>query len=111
MARIAGVNIPPQKRVEIGLTYIYGIGRSTSNKVLGVVVDTHDAQDLVRRGTTDAVDVRKPDLDPLLRRDVDACDTCHADLPLPLTMPRVGADHLYRAVTADDLALLAHRLD
>ncbi|MFA4964103.1 MAG: 30S ribosomal protein S13 [Thermoleophilia bacterium] len=37
MARIAGVNIPPQKRVEIGLTYIYGIGRSTSNKVLVVV--------------------------------------------------------------------------
>ncbi len=37
MARIAGVNIPPQKRVEIGLTYIYGIGRSTSNKVLGTV--------------------------------------------------------------------------
>jgi len=37
MARIAGVNIPPQKRVEIGLTYIYGIGRSTSNKVLLLV--------------------------------------------------------------------------
>lgn len=37
MARIAGVNIPPQKRVEIGLTYIYGIGRSTSNKVLAMV--------------------------------------------------------------------------
>jgi small subunit ribosomal protein S13 len=37
MARIAGVNVPPQKRVEIGLTYIYGIGRSTSNKVLAVV--------------------------------------------------------------------------
>jgi small subunit ribosomal protein S13 len=35
MARIAGVNIPPQKRLEIGLTYIYGIGRSTSQKVLG----------------------------------------------------------------------------
>ncbi|HJW76710.1 MAG TPA: 30S ribosomal protein S13 [Thermoleophilia bacterium] len=35
MARIAGVNIPPQKRVEIGLTYIYGVGRSTSTKVLG----------------------------------------------------------------------------
>jgi small subunit ribosomal protein S13 len=34
MARIAGVNIPREKRVEIGLTYIYGIGRSTSNKVL-----------------------------------------------------------------------------
>jgi small subunit ribosomal protein S13 len=35
MARIAGVNIPREKRVEIGLTYIYGIGRSTSNVVLG----------------------------------------------------------------------------
>ena len=35
MARIAGVNIPTQKRVEIGLTYIYGIGRSTANQVLG----------------------------------------------------------------------------
>jgi small subunit ribosomal protein S13 len=34
MARIAGVNIPPQKRVEIGLTYIYGVGRSTSNTLL-----------------------------------------------------------------------------
>ncbi|MCB9010453.1 MAG: 30S ribosomal protein S13 [Actinobacteria bacterium] len=35
MARIAGVNIPREKRVEIGLTYIYGIGRSTANRVLG----------------------------------------------------------------------------
>jgi small subunit ribosomal protein S13 len=34
MARIAGVNLPLNKRSEIGLTYIYGIGRSTSNKVL-----------------------------------------------------------------------------
>jgi small subunit ribosomal protein S13 len=37
MARIAGVNIPPQKRVEIGLTYIYGVGRSMSNRILDVV--------------------------------------------------------------------------
>jgi small subunit ribosomal protein S13 len=34
MARIAGVNVPLNKRVEIGLTYIYGIGRSTSNDLL-----------------------------------------------------------------------------
>ena len=34
MARISGVNIPLNKRVEIGLTYIYGIGRSTSDKLL-----------------------------------------------------------------------------
>ena len=34
MARIAGVNIPLNKRVEIGLTYIYGLGRPTSNEIL-----------------------------------------------------------------------------
>ena len=34
MARIAGVDLPKEKRVEIGLTYIYGIGRTTSNKIL-----------------------------------------------------------------------------
>ncbi len=44
MARIAGVNLPLNKRSEIGLTYIYGIGRSTANKVLkevGVDPDTY----------------------------------------------------------------------
>jgi small subunit ribosomal protein S13 len=34
MARIAGINIPLNKRVEIGLTYIYGIGRPSSNEIL-----------------------------------------------------------------------------
>ena len=34
MARIAGVDLPREKRVEIGLTYIYGIGRTCSNKIL-----------------------------------------------------------------------------
>ena len=37
MARISGINIPLNKRVEIGLTYIYGIGRSTSNELLAKV--------------------------------------------------------------------------
>jgi len=37
MARISGINIPLNKRVEVGLTYIYGIGRSTSNKLLAEV--------------------------------------------------------------------------
>jgi small subunit ribosomal protein S13 len=44
MARIAGINIPLNKRVEIGLTYIYGIGRSTSNALLaelGIHPDTY----------------------------------------------------------------------
>ncbi len=43
MARIAGVNLPREKRVEIGLTYIFGVGRSTSNAVLnelGINPDT-----------------------------------------------------------------------
>jgi small subunit ribosomal protein S13 len=43
MARIAGVNIPLNKRVEIGLTYIYGVGRSTSGELLaraGIAPDT-----------------------------------------------------------------------
>ena len=34
MARIAGIDLPNEKRVEIGLTYIYGIGRKTSNEIL-----------------------------------------------------------------------------
>jgi small subunit ribosomal protein S13 len=44
LARIAGVNIPLNKRVEIGLTYIYGIGRSNSNQLLaelGISPDTY----------------------------------------------------------------------
>jgi small subunit ribosomal protein S13 len=44
MARISGINIPLNKRVEIGLTYIYGIGRATSNELLvkaGVSPDTY----------------------------------------------------------------------
>jgi len=43
MARIAGINIPVNKRAEIGLTYIFGIGRSTAQKILaetGVDADT-----------------------------------------------------------------------
>ena len=43
MARIAGVDLPREKRIEIGLTYVYGIGRVSSNKILaqaGVNPDT-----------------------------------------------------------------------
>jgi small subunit ribosomal protein S13 len=34
MARISGITLPPEKRIEIGLTYIFGIGRSKANKIL-----------------------------------------------------------------------------
>ena len=37
MARIAGVNLPLNKRVEVGLTYVHGVGRSTANQVLDKV--------------------------------------------------------------------------
>ena len=44
MARIAGVDLPKRKRVEIGLTYIYGIGRSRSNEILKQLKINPDAK-------------------------------------------------------------------
>jgi small subunit ribosomal protein S13 len=55
MARIAGVDLPREKKVEIGLTYIYGIGRTTSREILG---KTGVSSDLRVRDLTDA-DVNK----------------------------------------------------
>jgi small subunit ribosomal protein S13 len=72
MARIAGINIPLNKRVEVGMTYIYGIGRSTSNKLLeeaGVDPDTYvrdltddevsKLRDLIDRDMTVEGDLRR----------------------------------------------------
>jgi small subunit ribosomal protein S13 len=59
MARIAGVNVPREKRVEIGLTYIFGIGRSTANKILaqvGISPDTY-VRDLTEEEVTRLRDV------------------------------------------------------
>jgi small subunit ribosomal protein S13 len=53
MARIAGINLPLQKRVEVGLTYIYGIGRSTSNELLDELEISRDTY--VRDLTEDEV--------------------------------------------------------
>jgi small subunit ribosomal protein S13 len=53
MARIAGVNVPLNKRVEVGLTYIYGIGRPTSNRLLRETSITPDTY--VRDLTDDEV--------------------------------------------------------
>jgi small subunit ribosomal protein S13 len=50
MARIAGINIPLNKRAEIGLTYIYGVGRPTANKILA---DTGIEPDRKVRDLTD----------------------------------------------------------
>ncbi len=61
MARIAGVDLPREKRVEIGLTYIYGIGRSAASKILaatGVNPDTRvkDLSDEDVNKLRDAID-------------------------------------------------------
>jgi len=72
MARIAGINIPLNKRVEVGMTYIYGIGRPMSNKLLaeaGVDPDTYvrdltddevsKLRDLIDREVTVEGDLRR----------------------------------------------------
>ena len=75
MARIAGVDLPREKRVEIGLTYIFGVGRTTSNRILahaGI-----DANTRVRDLTDEEVDKIRAAMEELdimvegdLRRDV-----------------------------------------
>jgi small subunit ribosomal protein S13 len=64
MARIAGVNLPLNKRAEIGLTYIYGIGRSTSNKLLSEVKVSPDTY--VRDLTEDEVSRLRDAIDTAL---------------------------------------------
>ena len=51
MARIAGVDLPREKRVEIGLTYIYGIGLKTSQKILAATGVDPDIELFVRHIT------------------------------------------------------------
>ena len=74
MARIAGVDLPREKRVEIGLTYVYGIGRSSANKILaetGINPDTRvkDLTDDDVAKLRDAID-RSYVVEGDLRRDV-----------------------------------------
>ena len=61
MARIAGIDLPKDKRIEIGLTYIYGIGRTSANKILaeaGINPDTRvkDLSDADEQKLRDAID-------------------------------------------------------
>ena len=76
---------------------------------LRVRVEAERGRDLARRRLADAVDVRQPDLEPLLVREVHSCDACH--LTLPLLVSRVGADDHGLAVPLDHAAALAHGLD
>ena len=63
MARIAGINIPLNKRVEVGLTYIYGVGRSTSNQILAELGISPDQY--VRELTDDEVAKLRDAIDDL----------------------------------------------
>lgn len=75
MARIAGINLPPNKRAEIGLTYIYGIGRTTSKSICEAT--GIDANTRVRDLTDEEVNRIRAYIDSSLkvegdlRRDVD----------------------------------------
>ncbi|MBQ9757618.1 MAG: 30S ribosomal protein S13 [Clostridia bacterium] len=73
MARIAGVDLPNEKRVEIGLTYIFGIGLSTSKKILAATGINPDTR--VRDLTEDEVSTLRAEIDKYnvegdLRRDI-----------------------------------------
>ena len=65
MARIAGVNLPREKRVEIGLTYIFGIGRSTSQSLLSALEIDRDTK--VRDLTEEEVSKLRGYIDQNLR--------------------------------------------
>ncbi len=75
MARIAGVDLPREKRIEIGLTYVYGIGRTTADKILaatGINPDTR-VKDLTREEEAkirDYIDEANIIVEGDLRRDV-----------------------------------------
>ncbi len=75
MARIEGVDLPREKRIEIGLTYIYGIGRATSGKILaeaGVNPDTRvrDITDDEVKKITEAIDKLGVMVEGDLRREI-----------------------------------------
>ena len=75
MARIAGIDLPKEKRVEIGLTYVYGIGRKTANDILakaGVNPDTRvkDLTDDAEAKIRDAIEQLGVAVEGDLRREV-----------------------------------------
>jgi len=90
MARISGVDLPREKRVEIGLTYIYGIGRSASNRILkkaGVDPNTRV------RDLTEQEVIRIRDL-------IDKTQTVEGDLrrEIALNLKRLSEISCYRGI-------------
>lgn len=90
MARIAGVDLPREKRIEIGLTYVYGIGRASSNRILaeaGVNPDTR-VRDLTDEEVAKIRDV------------IDASQTVEGDLrrEIALNIKRLVEIGCYRGI-------------
>ena len=90
MARISGVDLPREKRVEIGLTYIYGIGRSSSNRILKESSVSPDTR--VRDLTDDEVS--------RIREVIDRTQTVEGDLrrEIALNIKRLVEIGCYRGI-------------
>jgi small subunit ribosomal protein S13 len=90
MARIAGVDLPREKRVEIGLTYIYGIGRSSSNKLLNIAGVNPDTR--IRDLTDDEI--------AKIREAIDKNQTVEGDLrrEVALSIKRLTEIGCYRGI-------------
>lgn len=90
MARISGVDLPREKRVEIGLTYIYGIGRASSNRILAKAEISPDTR--VRDLTDEEV--------AKLREIIDASQMVEGDLrrEVALNIKRLMEIGCYRGI-------------
>ena len=90
MARISGVDLPREKRVEIGLTYIYGIGRTSSNRILAEAKVNPDTR---VRDLTDEEVARIRDV-------IDATQTVEGDLrrEIALNIKRLQEIGCYRGI-------------
>ena len=86
MARIAGIDLPREKRIEIGLTYIYGIGRTSAKKILEMAQINPD--------------IRVKDLESALREVIDKHFTIEGDLrrEVALNIKRLTEIGCYRGV-------------
>ena len=90
MARIAGVDLPRDKRVEIGLTYIYGIGRVSSNKILAEAKVNPDTR------CRDLTDDEVKEISAIINRDM----TVEGDLrrEIALNIKRLQEIGCYRGI-------------
>ena len=75
-----------------------------------VRIDVRLSEDLLTGRKANTIDIGKADLDPLLARNINACNTCHA-LPLPLLVLGIGADDHHGPVPSNYFAVVAAGLD